>query len=62
MEYNGKVASRDIVQFVALNDMENRSPEEIAKELLEEIPSQVTDYMEQRGITLQHVRTAAGLK
>lgn len=62
LEYNGKVASRDIVQFVALNDMENRSPEEIAKELLEEIPSQVTDYMEQRGITLQHVRTAAGLK
>lgn len=61
LEYNGKVASRDIVQFVAMNDMENLSPEEIAKELLEEIPGQVTDYMEQHNVTLQKVRTTAGL-
>lgn len=61
LEYNEKVASRDIVQFVALNDMENLSPEEIAKELLEEIPGQVTDYMEQHNVTLHQVKAVSGL-
>ena len=29
----------------------NRSPEQMAKSLLEEIPGQVTDYMHTAGIT-----------
>lgn len=55
LEYDGKKASRDIVQFVALNEMENQSPEAIAKAVLEEIPTQVTEYMEKNGITVETV-------
>lgn len=56
LQFGGKVASRDIVQFVAMNEMKSQSPEEIAKALLEEIPGQVTEYMEQNGITLETIR------
>lgn len=51
LEYRGKKASRDIVQFVSLNSLANHDPQEIARQLLEEIPTQVTDYMEANGIT-----------
>ena len=51
LSYNGKIASRDIVQFVPTREMINRSLEEMAKSLLEEIPGQVTDYMHTEGIT-----------
>ena len=50
LSYNGKIASRDIVQFVPTREMINRSLEEMAKSLLEEIPGQVTDYMHTEGI------------
>ena len=51
LSYNGKIASRAIVQFVPTREMINRSLEEMAKSLLEEIPGQVTDYMHTEGIT-----------
>ena len=51
LSYNGKIASRDIVQFVPTRETINRSLEEMAKSLLEEIPGQVTDYMHTEGIT-----------
>ena len=51
LSYGGKVASRDIVKFVALNAIKDRTPQEIAKTLLEEIPRQVVDYMKANGIT-----------
>lgn len=50
------MASRDIVQFVAMNEMKSQSPEDIAKALLEEIPGQVTEYMEQNAITLETIK------
>ena len=53
MEHNGKKASRDIVQFVALKDMERQTPESIAKSLLEEIPGQVSEYMINKNITIE---------
>ena len=56
LEYNGKKASRDIVQFVAMNEIHDQSPEEIARSLLEEIPVQVTEYMDQNGITLETIQ------
>lgn len=55
LEYDGKKASRDIVQFVAVNELENKSPEAIAKAVLEEIPGQVTEYMENNNITVDLV-------
>lgn len=55
MEHSGKKASRDIVQFVAMNELENQSPEAIAKAVLEEIPTQVTDYMTANAITVEQV-------
>ena len=61
LEYDGKKASRDIVQFVALNEMENQSPEAIAKAVLEEIPTQVTEYMEKNGITVETVAGGVAL-
>ena len=51
LEYNGKKASRDIVQFVPMREMRSRSQEDVAKALLEEIPGQVTDYMQSAGVT-----------
>lgn len=51
LEHNGKKASRDIVQFVPMREMKSRSQVDVAKALLEEIPGQVTDYMQSAGIT-----------
>lgn len=66
LHYNEKVASRDviviwrdeeqIVQFVAMRDVKNQPPEAIAQSLLEEIPSQVTQYMKSKGITPSTLR------
>ena len=49
------------MQFVALNEMENQSPEAIAKAVLEEIPTQVTEYMEKNGITVETVAGGVAL-
>ena len=43
------------MQFVPTREMVNRSPEQMAKSLLEEIPGQVTDYMHAAGITCELV-------
>ena len=51
LSYEGKEASRDIVKFVSLNAIKDRTPQEIAKTLLEEIPRQVVDYMKVQRIT-----------
>ena len=51
LSYEGKEASRDIVKFVSLNAIKDRTPQEIAKTLLEEIPRQVVDYMKAQRIT-----------
>ena len=56
LQYGKKIASRDIVQFVAMHEMRNKTPEEIARALLEEIPRQVVDYMEYNGITVETLR------
>ena len=40
---------RDCVQFVAFNDVEN-DPVNLTKQLLEEIPTQITEYFDMKGI------------
>lgn len=52
----GREASRDIVQFVALREVASMPPQAIAKELLEEIPAQVTQYMRSEGVTPEEVQ------
>ena len=46
---NGKKCERDIVQFVPFNKYED-DPNELAKEVLAEIPFQVIDYYQSKGI------------
>lgn len=46
---NGKKCERDIVQFVPFNKYEN-DPNGLAKEVLAEIPFQVIDYYQSKGI------------
>ncbi len=46
---NGKKCDRDIVQFVPFNKYENDT-NELAKEVLAEIPFQVIDYFQSKGI------------
>lgn len=50
LEYDGVKAERDIVQFVPLNEVINLSKREIAKELLDEIPTQLLEYMKSKNI------------
>lgn len=50
-------AARDIVQFVAMRDVESYPPERIAQILLEEIPRQVTSYMSSKGITPSNIKS-----
>lgn len=50
LEYDGVKAERDIVQFVPLNEVISLSQREIAKELLDEIPTQLCEYMKSKGI------------
>ncbi|KAI8791166.1 copine-7, partial [Biomphalaria glabrata] len=45
---DGRLALRDIVQFVPFRDFQNRHPSELASHLLAEIPKQVTDYYKLR--------------
>ena len=50
-------AARDIVQFVAMREVESYPPQRIAQVLLEEIPRQVTSYMTSRGITPSNIKS-----
>lgn len=55
LSVDGRYADRDIVQFVPLNKfLSNRGPfiksqADLAKEVLEEIPDQMTGYMKSKG-------------
>lgn len=53
LSINGRTAERDIVQFVPLNQFITghavRCQADLAKEVLAEIPDQITGYMRQRG-------------
>lgn len=53
LSINGRTAERDIVQFVPLNQFLTghavRSQAELAKEVLAEVPDQITGYMRSRG-------------
>ena len=53
----GREASRDVVQFVALRDVAKMPPQAIAKELLEEIPMQVTQYLKSVGVTPEELES-----
>ena len=44
------------MQFVALREVASLPPQAIAKELLEEIPLQVTQYMASVGVTPEEVQ------
>ncbi|KAG2385825.1 hypothetical protein C9374_002974 [Naegleria lovaniensis] len=48
--YTFKYASRDIVQFVPFNQFKNQPYTYLAKEVLAEIPQQVTEFMKMRNI------------
>ena len=53
LEYKGKVAERDIVQFVEMRKFVSReggwNKELLAKAVLAEIPGQVTGWMKMKG-------------
>ncbi|KAL9974985.1 hypothetical protein ACROYT_G012097 [Oculina patagonica] len=50
---HGKAAQRDIVQFVPFRKFKNVSPAALAKEVLAEVPKQLTDYFRARNILPQ---------
>jgi len=52
---HGKAAQRDIVQFVPFRKFKTVSPAALAKEVLAEIPKQLTGYFKARNI-LPHQR------
>lgn len=67
LSVDGRYAERDIVQFVPLNNFLTKNKTlcfkadaDLAKEVLIEIPQQITGFMESRGyrpqITLQQVQ------
>ena len=45
----GKYSHRDIVQFVPYRDVKN-DPYRLAKEVLAEVPHQMTSYFQSRGM------------
>jgi len=50
LQSNGKLAKRDIVQFVEFNKFKN-NPRLLAEEVLREVPGQVTSYYASKGIS-----------
>jgi len=46
---NGKIAKRDIVQFVPMRNYQNASIAQLSKAILEEIPNQLLGYMKAKG-------------
>ncbi|XP_073233601.1 copine-3-like [Porites lutea] len=49
----GRSAQRDIVQFVPFRNFKHSSPAALAKEVLAEVPKQLTDYFKARNIQPQ---------
>jgi hypothetical protein len=45
-----RMAARDIVQFVPFNSVAG-SPDELAREVLQELPAQCVGYFKSRGIS-----------
>ena len=45
----GRKADRDLVQFVPYNQFKN-NPQKLAEQVLEEIPRQVVEYYQHKGI------------
>jgi len=50
LRQNGKVAARDIVQFINYNETIAKGPGVLAQQILGEIPTQVLSFMEMKGI------------
>ncbi|XP_031572817.1 copine-3-like [Actinia tenebrosa] len=50
LSVHGKVADRDIVQFVPFRDFEKKSPALLAQHVLAEVPKQVQEYFNKRKI------------
>ena len=46
---SGRKADRDLVQFVPYNNFKN-NPQKLAEQVLEEIPRQVVEYYQHKGI------------
>ena len=59
LHYNKVVAKRDIVQFLPIEELKDKSQLNITKELLQEIPEQVCSYMELNNITLDDIQKAS---
>lgn len=55
LQSGNTIAARDLVQFVRFNDFAHKSPEELAKKVLEEIPGQLLSYMIQHNILPQEM-------
>jgi hypothetical protein len=49
LQSNGRLAKRDIVQFVEFNKFKN-NPRMLAEEVLREVPGQVTSYYASKGV------------
>ncbi|KAK6185840.1 hypothetical protein SNE40_007986 [Patella caerulea] len=47
---NGQPVSRDIVQFVPFSQFKQKNPSELARQVLAEVPKQVTQYFKLRGL------------
>lgn len=45
LKHNGKSPCRNIMQFLAMNTVSNKTPQQIASSLLEVIPQQLVEYM-----------------
>eukprot|EP01031_Cornospumella_fuschlensis_P028727 gene28727-34679_t len=56
LKHGGKTAERDIVQFVGLQENLSQGLVVVAQQLLAELPNQVLDYFEKRGIMPHHAR------
>ena len=49
---DGRAAARDIIQFVAFNDMKDLSQEKVSDIMMAEVPDQFVEYMVIKNIAL----------
>jgi hypothetical protein len=54
-DVTGKMAERDIVQFVPFSQF-NNNPFRLREEVLKEVPGQITEFYQKRGIKPQKGR------
>ncbi|KAK8812241.1 hypothetical protein WA158_007475 [Blastocystis sp. Blastoise] len=55
LHYTDHYAQRDLVQFLPLNELKDQSQVGIAKQFLQEIPTQVCSYMELKQYTPEYI-------